>query len=109
MATLTLVPASGSITATRTAVRVTVAGADQNDLAAFDEDETPSSPEIRYYLLFENPAGDDGRSYEFGVNADGEHEFNSYIFPNDGSWTVRFRTSDDDNDVATSSVTVAAV
>jgi len=107
-AALTIVPASGSITAASTVCRVEVTGADQNDITGYSTTIYPTSPELRFYLLFDAPAGtDDGRSYEFGVNEDGDHTFNNYIFPNDGSWTVRLRDASDDSDVATLAVTVA--
>ena len=107
MAAITLTPASGSIIATTTAVRVNVSEADQNNDAEFDDELYPASPENRFYLLFDNPDGDDGKSYEFGVNEDGDHEFNSYIFPNAGSWVVRLRDASDDSDVTTEAVTVS--
>jgi hypothetical protein len=60
-----------------------------------------------YYLLFSNPAGDDGKSYAFNVSADGGHVFNNYVFPNSGSWVIRLCDSADDSDVATLRVSVA--
>lgn len=108
MATITLTPASGSIITAKTAVRVNVTDADSNDSSAYDDEEYPTSPEIRYYLLFDAPSGtDDKRSYEFTPNSDGDHEFNNFIFDVAGSWTVRLRKSADDSDVATAAVTVS--
>lgn len=108
MATLTLVPASGSITAKETVVRVTVAGADANDASTYDVDNYPTEDAMEYYLLFDAPSGtDDKRSYTFNVSADGEHVFNNFIFDAAGSWTVRLRDASDDSDVATSAVTVS--
>ena len=105
-AELEITPESGEIEATLSVCRVDVTGADQNSTSDFDSDEYPTSPEIVYYLLFDNPDGDDGKSYLFGVSETGSHQFNSYIFPNAGSWTVRLRDASDDSDVATLAVTV---
>ena len=101
MASLTIVPASGSITAKQSACRVNVTSAEDN--------RTPDNTggAFAYYLLFDNPSGDDGKSYKFNVSADGKHEFNSYVFPNSGAWTVRLRDASNDGDIATLAVTVA--
>lgn len=108
MAAIALIPASGSIINTETAVRVEVSAADSNDLTAYDNTKYPSSPEFRYYLLFEAPAGTDNKkSYEFNVSADGDHTFNNFIFDAAGSWTVRLRDASDDSDVTTEAVTVS--
>jgi hypothetical protein len=108
MATITLTPASGSITALKTVVRVDVSAADSNDDSEYSTETYPTREENRYYLLFDAPAGtDDKRSYVFNVSADGDHQFNSFIFDAAGSWTVRLRNAEDDQDVATSAVTVS--
>jgi hypothetical protein len=102
MATLTIAPVSGAITAKSTVCRITVAGAADNRAP----DDTGGT--YAYYLLIDSPAGvDDGKSYAFNVSADGDHVFNNYVFPAAGSYTVRLRDSADDSDVATLSVTVA--
>jgi len=102
MATLTIVPASGSITAKLTACRIEVADAADNRAP----DDTGGV--YAYYLLIDSPAGvDDGKSYGFNVSADGDHTFNNYVFPAAGSYTVRLRDAVGDSDVATLSVTVA--
>lgn len=60
------------------------------------------------YLLFDSPAGvDDGKSYSFVASSDGKHEFNSYIFPAAGSWTIRLRKKSDNSDIATQAVSVS--
>jgi hypothetical protein len=102
MATLAIVPASGSITAKSTACRITVSAAEDN--------RTPDNTggAFAYYLLIDSPAGtDDGKSYAFNVSADGEHVFNNYVFPAAGSYTVRLRDASNDSDVTTLAVTVA--
>ena len=108
MATVTLVPASGSITHGATAVRVNVDAATVNDITAYTTSVYPTSPELRYYLTFEMGGAEYGRSYVFTPNSDGDHEFNNYIFPEAGSWTVHLRSTADDSSVANSgAVTVA--
>ena len=108
MASLTITPASGSITALKTVCKVLVSAADDNNASAYNDDNYPSSPENRYYLLFDAPAGtDDKRSYVFNVSADGDHLFNNFIFDAAGSWTVRLRNASNDSDVTTAAVTVS--
>ncbi len=107
-AAIAIVPASGSITAKKTVCRVNVTGADPNTLTGYDANAYPQKPAVKYYLLFDAPAGtDDKRSYVFTTGSDGKHEFNSFIFDVDGSWTIRLRDSADDSDVATLAVTVS--
>ena len=108
MATITLKPASGSITAKKTVVRVNVSGADTNDASTWDPGNTPTEDVYSYYLLFDAPAGtDDKKSYLFNVSADGDHEFNNFMFDAAGTWTVRLRDASNDSDVTTASVVVA--
>lgn len=65
--------------------------------------------EIRYYLLIDAPAGvDDAKSVIFSPNADGDWTWDGYIFPADGSYTIRLIDSFDDSEVTTQAVTVAA-
>lgn len=104
-AAITVFPASPI--GVKSTVRVSVTGADNNDSGTEDLTKYPIDPEIRYYLLFDNPDGDDGKSYVFSVSEAGKHEFNNYVFPNAGSWVVRLRNAATDADVATASVTVA--
>lgn len=106
VAALAITPASGSIEAVRDACRVDVSGAETNDVSAFDAEAYPTAPEMRYYLTFEKGGNELGRSYVFGVNG-GAHQFNNYIFPEAGSWTVRLNDAADDSSVATLAVTVA--
>jgi len=102
VAALAITPPSGSITAKKTAVRINVTGADVNN-----DDGT----QHRYRIRFTPPSGLEeetvsGYSHLFNVSADGKHEFNGYIFPGDGSWTVRLHDEEDNSDAATLSVTV---
>lgn len=107
MASIAIVPTSGNVTSVLSACRVEVTAADQNDDSAYDTDNYPASPEMRYYLTFELGGDILGKSYVFGVNEDGDHTFNNYIFPEAGSWTVRLNDASDDSSVATASVTVS--
>jgi len=99
-AALTITPASGSITATVSACRINVTGADTNDAT--------DGSEKRYRVIASLAGVDDLTSHEFNVNG-GKHEWNNLIFPVDGSWTVDLvDLTDSDNVVATESVTVNA-
>lgn len=110
-ASLSIVPSAQGdtpILATKSACRVTVTGADQNDVAGYDDppaDIYPTMPEIRYYLHFDGPGTTDMWSYVFGVDENGGHTFNNVIFPVTGSWTVRLKKTDS-TDVAELSFTV---
>jgi hypothetical protein len=102
MATITITPASGSITAKQTVCRIDISGAEDN------RPPTDTGGAFAYYLLIDAPSGtDDGKSYAFNVSAAGGHTFNNYIFPIDGSYTLRLRDASNDSDVATAAVTVA--
>lgn len=101
MAALTFTPASGSITAVKSVVRVNVTGAD----ASRGPDKTGG--EYRYYLAFLLDGEQRGKSYVFDVSADGDHEFNSFIFDTAGTWTVNLCDYVGDGTVATASVTVS--
>lgn len=109
MASLTCTPAAP--VAVIDACKILVEDAVQNDDSAYDDEEPiayPASPEMLYYLTFELGGDELGRSYIFGTNDEGTHEFYNYVFPEDGSWTVRLNDASDDSSVATASVTVAA-
>lgn len=107
VASISIVPASGSVVSTRSACAITVTGATVNDNTAYTTAVYPQSPELRYYLRFEKSSAELGRSYVFGVNSTGGHVFQNYIFPSSGSWTVRLRNASTDASVATASVTVS--
>jgi hypothetical protein len=115
MTTLAITPASGSITAARTVCRVDVADAPANTLTGYDgtidntptgQHQYPASPEVRYYIAFLVDGAEEGRSYVFSPNG-GAHQFNNYIFPVAGSWTVNLNRVSDDGTEATLAVTVA--
>jgi hypothetical protein len=89
------------------ACRINVTGATVADSTAYDKDKYPTMPDILYYLSFEVGGKSQGKSQVFGVAADGTFEFNSYIFPTAGSWTVHLRKVSDDSSVANQAVTVS--
>jgi hypothetical protein len=116
MTTLAIVPASGSITATKTVCRVTVAAAPQNTLTGYSgvisnpptgQAQYPASPAEVYYIDFIKSGTTQGRSYRFTPNAGGDHVFNNYIFPSAGSWTLNLIRVRDSGTEATLAVTVA--
>lgn len=90
-------------------VNVTVAGTAGTATFKNDAGGRAAGAERRYYVLVDAPAGvDDARSHVFSPSADGKHTWDDYIFPADGSYTLRIRDMADDSDVATASVTVTA-
>ena len=86
--------------------RIDVTNADENTLVGYDPAVYPSSPEVRYYLAFSEGRTEYGRSPEFSTSHDGKWQFNSYMFPHAGSWTVTLFTTADVSK-ATQAVTVA--
>lgn len=102
-AELTITPPDGEITAKLDVARVNVTGADVNN-----DDGT----QHRYRIRFTAPAGleylaDSAYSYVFNVSADGTHEYNGYLFPVAGAWTIRLHDEETDTDEATLAITVA--
>jgi len=105
MTTIAITPAAPI--AVTSACRVDVTDAPVNDATAYDASKYPSEPAILYYLSFERTGSDTGKSQAFQPAADGSFTFNSYIFPDAGSWTVHLRKVSDDSSVAQTSVTVS--
>ncbi len=102
-AALTITPPSGSIQAQLDACHIRVTGADQSN-----EDGTQK----RYRIRLTPPAGLEeetvsGYSELFNVSFDGKHEWNGYVFPGAGSWTVRLYDEEEESDVTTLAVTVS--
>ena len=87
--TIVTTPASGSITATKTVCTFAITGADPNNEGGFNAQLYPTSPEFRYVLTMVEGGVEYGRSQVFGVTPDGAFQFNSYIFPHAGTWTVQ--------------------
>jgi hypothetical protein len=108
MATITIVPASGSVIATVSACRITASSADDNDAATFDADAVPSMDPIPYRLVASQTGTDSLVSHEFTVSADGDHVWDNVIFPTDGTWDVDLIDQRDDSVETTLAVTVTA-
>jgi len=103
---ITLTPSVAAPRAKIDAVRVDVAGASAND-GASDTDNYPVQAELRAYLAFRLAGVELGRSYVFTVSADGEHQFNDYIFPEAGSWTMRLARASNDAVLKDQAITVS--
>lgn len=87
--TITVTPASGSITAKKTVCKFAISGADPNDEGSFTTAVYPTSPELRYVMTMVVGGIEVGRTQVFGVTPDGAFEFNDYIFPEAGTYTVQ--------------------
>ena len=87
--------------------RVNVTAADPSDEGSYNAALYPTSPEIRYYLSFGRAGSDTGKSQVFSPASDGTFEFNGYVFPDAGSWTIHLRKESDDSSVANLVVTVS--
>ncbi len=88
-ATITVTPASGAITAKKDVCTFAIAGTDPNDTGSYDPLLYPTSPEKRYVLRMTVLGATQGQSQVFGTTPDGAFQFNSYIFPSAGTWTVQ--------------------
>lgn len=96
-----------------TAVHILVEEAD--DWESDPTEEDPSATVQSVYYIAATVAGDDHsyESHRFTPSEDGEHEWDGFIFPSDGSWTLtlwRVGTGAEgaDESIATQAVTVAA-
>lgn len=108
MASLTIYPESGDITTVLTRCNIFVEDADLNDTSEFDADETPTSPAIVYRIRARKAGADDLLSYPFSPDKNGGHVWPAVLFPEEGTWTVTLRDTEDDSQVASMSVTVDA-
>ena len=105
--TVTPTPASGDITAKSTVVKFDLTGLDLNDDTDYDATAYPTWAEFRYYIAFELDGLELGRSPEFGPNFEGEWQFNNYIFPEAGAWSVVVYDAATDISVKSQAVTVS--
>ena len=88
-AAITVTPASGLITSKKTVCTFAIAGAPTNDTGNNDPTKYPADPEFRYVMTFVVGAVEVGRTQVFGTTPDGAFEFNDYIFPSAGTYTVQ--------------------
>lgn len=107
MASITVTPASGSITHLVDAVHVVCADVPNNDATAYSTAIYPTEPQISYYFAFSLTGQDTLKSPVFSTNPDGAAEWESVIIPAAGSWTVGVYDASDDSTIVTDSVTVA--
>jgi archaellin len=107
MASIAIVPASGSVTAVISACRVTVSDAEDTDITTYDADATPAETAFRYRLVASATGEQDLVSPEFTASADGNWIWDNVIFPAAGSWTIDLIDQEDDSVTATLAVTVA--
>jgi len=105
--TVTPTPASGDITAKSTVVKFDLAGLTLNDDTDYSATAYPTWTELRYYIAFVLDAVELGRSPEFGPNFEGEWQFNNYIFPSAGAWSVVVHNAATDATVKSQAVTVS--
>lgn len=97
MAALTIIPASGAITAVGSTCHIYVTDADGN---------AADGTEITYRIRARLAGEDDLISHSFSPSSDGKHQWDGLIFPAAGSWTVTLRDSSDAQ-IASASVTVS--
>jgi hypothetical protein len=107
VAAVTITPASGSITAAMTVCKINATSTDANDASAYNASAVPTEPELRYYFEASKSGTDSLVSHVFAPSADGDHEWDSVIFPEAGAWTLDLKDASDDSVVATTAVTVS--
>lgn len=97
----------------KTAVHIEVHGLDP--WTADPQEDDPSHTVQAVYRIFADgpqAARDDGWSHAFTPSADGDHEWDGYIFPTSGSYTLRVYSLNadgtPDSEIQTQAVTVAA-
>lgn len=98
-ASVSVTPASGSITHLSTVVRVTCDDVPNNTTTGYDPAIYPSSPEVDYYFKFSLTGQDDLVSPVFSTNVDGIAEWNGVIIPAAGTWTLGVYDASDDSTV----------
>lgn len=105
-ATVTTTPASGSITAVVTAIRVTCDDVPGNTSDGYDAANYPASPAVNYRFEFSLTGQDTLVSPVFSTNADGVAEWNGILIPAAGTWTLDAVDTSDDSVAATAQVIV---
>ncbi len=92
-AAITVIPVSGQITAKKTVCTFSMSGTLPNDAGTHAEN--------RFVLTFVVGGVEVGRSQVFGTSPDGAFQFNSYIFPTAGSYTVQlYNVTDPTNETS---------
>ncbi len=98
---ITPTPASGSITHAKDVVTFAIEGTEPNDVSEFSTTIYPTEPEHRFVLRMTVNGATVGQSQVFGTTPDGKFEFNGYIFPIAGTYTVRvYDVTDPANEIA---------
>ena len=87
-ASVTVTPASGSIVSKKTVCTFAITGTEANDVSEFNAAIYPTEPEHRFVLTMVVGGVEVGRSQVFGTTPVGDFQFNGYIFPSAGTYTV---------------------
>ena len=107
MATVTVTPASGSITHAVTVCDVACTVVPNNTNTGYNANNYPASPQVTYYFKFSRSGVDALKSPVFSTNPDGKAEWHDVIVPSAGSWTLGVYKTSDDTSVVTAAVTVS--
>lgn len=101
MATITITPASGSITAAKTVCRI--------DVTAAPDNRAPNNTggAFEYKLVASQTGQDDLVSVIFNASADHGYTWNNLIFPAAGTWSLDLIDTSDDSVDGTLSVVVS--
>jgi hypothetical protein len=107
VAAVTITPASGSITAEKSACEIAATGMTANDTTAYDSTKYPSSPAVTYYFKAAATGQTTLKSPVFTPASGGTAIWpGSIIFPAAATWTLTVNKVSDDSAVATASVVV---
>jgi hypothetical protein len=87
-----------------------ISGTEANDVSEFNAAIYPTEPEHRFVLTMTVGREEVGRTQVFGTTPDGAFEFNGYMFPVDGSYTVQlYDVTDPANEIAISDALTVTV
>lgn len=104
-ASISVSPASGSITAKITAANISCAEAPNNTTTGYDPTARPSEPQVSYHFRARKSGSDDLISETFSTNPAGSHTWLGVVFPAAGTWAVTLRDAADAQ-IATANVVV---
>lgn len=108
--TITTTPASGSIVSKKDVCTFAIAGSVPNDTGGNDPTHYPADPENRFVMTFKVGGVEVGRTQVFGTTPIGAFQFNSYIFPVSGSFTVQlYNVTDPTNEIAVATAATVVV
>lgn len=103
-ASVTVTPASG--TAVKTVFRATCSEVPSNTATGYDNTHYPASPQVTYYFKASATGKTTLKGPVFSTNVGGTAEWDDFIIPDAGTYTVGVYATSDDSLVSGASATV---